>query len=81
MKPLNTLAHIRINVFKVTQAEFAAIVGVRQSSVSRWENGVSPSLEDMRAIRRAARRLPVEWDDGLFFDLPETAHETLEAAE
>ncbi len=43
------------------------LIGVTQASVSRWERGVSPSLDDMRKIRVAASDRGIEWDDGWFF--------------
>jgi DNA-binding transcriptional regulator YiaG len=71
---MNALKHIRIKVFAVKQQEFAAIAGVQQSTVSRWENGTAaPSLEEMNRIRadaekrRADKRLKAKWDDRLFF--------------
>lgn len=73
MRIMNTLKHIRKNVFKATQAEFAAIAGVTQASVSRWENGVAPSLDEMRTIRNAAEERGLAWDDALFFAIPEAA--------
>lgn len=54
----------------MTQAEFAAVAGVGQATVSRWETGVSPSLDEMRAIRNAARERGLTWDDSWFFDPP-----------
>jgi len=70
---MNALKHIRKNIFAVTQAEFAAVAGVTQATVSRWENGVAPSLEEMQAIRSAAAERGIAWSDALFFDEPETA--------
>ncbi len=70
---MNALRHIRKNVFAVTQAEFASLAGVTQATVSRWENGVAPSLEEMQAIRKAASDRGVEWSDTMFFELPEAA--------
>ncbi len=70
---MNALRHIRKNVFAVTQAEFASLAGVTQATVSRWENGVAPSLEEMQAIRKAAADRGVEWSDTMFFELPEAA--------
>lgn len=73
---MSTMKHIRTQVFKVTQAEFATLAGVGQATVSRWENGVSPSLDEMQAIRNAAAsRIDIVWDDSLFFGspVPETA--------
>lgn len=65
---MNTIRHIRKNVFKVTQAEFSALAGVTQATVSRWENGVAPSLDEMRAIRVAASERKIRWDDAWFFE-------------
>jgi transcriptional regulator with XRE-family HTH domain len=67
---MNALRHIRKSVFQVTQTEFAALAGVAQSSVSRWENGMVPSLEEMQAIRKAAVARGLAWDDSWFFEVP-----------
>lgn len=68
---MNPLRHIRKNVFGVTQAKFAALVGVTQATVSRWENGISLDLTDMQAIRRAALARDLPWEDAWFFEIPE----------
>ena len=71
---MNALRYIRKHVFQVTQTEFASLAGVGQASVSRWENGVPPSLEEMAQIRKAAVKRGLEWDDRWFFEQPsETA--------
>ena len=71
MRSMSTIKHIRKNVFKATQADFAVIAGVTQATVSRWENEeLSPDLSQMEAIRAAARRKRLRWDDRLFFELP-----------
>lgn len=70
---MSTLKHIRTKIFKVTQAEFSTLAGVTQASVSRWENGVAPSLDEMKAIRAAAEERGIEWDDKFFFEAPEDA--------
>ncbi|WP_205910743.1 helix-turn-helix domain-containing protein [Rhizobium sp. MHM7A] len=70
---MNAMKHIRKNVFRVTQAEFAVVAGVTQATVSRWENGVAPSLEEMQAIRSAASAREIDWNDALFFDDPAEA--------
>lgn len=75
---MNALEHIRRNVFGIKQQEFAAIAGVQQSTVSRWENGESvPTLEEMNRIRDEAakrgRKLKAKWNDRLFFAAPQEA--------
>ncbi len=72
---MSAIRHIRREVFKATQAEFAVLAGVTQASVSRWEAGVSPSLDEMQAIRRAAAERELAWDDAWFFDAPASAPE------
>lgn len=71
---MSAIRHIRKKVFGVTQQEFAAIAGVQQSTISRWENGeAAPTLDEMGRIREAAkgRKLKSKWDDRLFFAAPE----------
>lgn len=76
---MNTIWHIRKNVFGVRQSEFAALAGVQQSTVSRWERGEgSPSLQEMSAIRAAAHDRGHEWNDRWFFE--EMTPESFDAA-
>lgn len=70
MRNMNPIRYIRTEVFKLKQAEFAAVAGVKQSTVSRWENGGEPSLEEMRAIRQAALDRKIKWNDAWFFNAP-----------
>lgn len=68
---MNPLKHIRKNVFGLKQQDFAAIAGVQQSTISRWENGeAAPTLEEMNRIRVEAgkRKLKMKWNDRLFFE-------------
>ncbi|WP_367928106.1 helix-turn-helix domain-containing protein [Aquamicrobium sp.] len=65
---MTAIRYIRREIFKVTQSEFAALVGVGQATVSRWESGVAPSLDDMQAIRSAASERGIEWQDRWFFE-------------
>lgn len=70
---MSTIKHIRKNVFKVRQAEFAAIAGVTQATVSRWEaekTGAAPTLDELARIRDEAVRRRIRWADKLFFDIP-----------
>lgn len=67
---MSPIRHIRREVFKATQAEFATLAGVTQASVSRWEAGGAPSLDEMQAIRRAAAERDIEWNDAWFFEAP-----------
>lgn len=65
---MSQIKYIRENVFKMKrQQDFADAIGVDQSAVSRWENGGSPSLEAMTAIREAAKARKIRWNDSLFF--------------
>ncbi len=67
---MNTIRYIRKEVFGLTQADFAALAGVTQATVSRWEGGVSPSLDEVGAIREAAAERGVELKDEWFFEVP-----------
>jgi transcriptional regulator with XRE-family HTH domain len=64
---MNPIKAIRTRVFNLTQVEFATIAGVQQSTVSRWENGVAPTLDEMQAIRSAAATKKMRWSDEWFF--------------
>lgn len=64
---MNAIRYIRTKVFQMTQAEFAAVVGVKQYQVSRWETGNSPTLDEMSAIRSSAKARELPWSDEWFF--------------
>jgi predicted transcriptional regulator len=67
---MNTIQHIRCNVFRMTQEEFGALAGVPQSVVSRWESGrMQPRLSVLRRIRKAAIDRGLKWDDRWFFEV------------
>lgn len=70
MRGMSAIRHIRREIFRATQAEFAALAGVTQATVSRWEAGGAPSLDEMQAIRKAAAARAIEWNDAWFFDVP-----------
>ena len=74
MHGMNTVKHIRTQVFKVSQAAFAEIAGANQSAVSRWEDDAKnfePSRDEMDRIRSAAITRGLAWSDSLFFETPE----------
>jgi DNA-binding transcriptional regulator YiaG len=66
---MNSMFHIRVNVFKVSQHEMAALAGVTQATVSKWEAGTHVPLSTaLRNIRQAAIRRAIPWDDRWFFE-------------
>lgn len=67
------IRHIRKNIFKLSQTDFAQLAGVTQSAVSNWENGGSLKSSEMSNIRFAARHLGISWKDEWFFETPEPA--------
>lgn len=68
---MNAVEHIRKRIFKLKQAPFAAVAGVSQPTVSRWEQesipGSQPTRVEMDRIRSAALDRGLEWDDSWFF--------------
>lgn len=68
---MNAVEHIRTRIFKMKQAPFAAVVGVSQPTISRWEApdfiGSEPNREEMSRIRDAALERGLKWDDSWFF--------------
>lgn len=68
---MNTIRYIRTQIFGVTQGEFAAICGVSQATISKWErDACSPPLSNLAAIRKEARRRRLGMPDAVFFDAP-----------
>lgn len=70
---MSPIEHIRRHVFRMTQKDFSEVAGVRQSTISRWENGVPLSHREMTAIREAAAERGLPWDDRWFFEAPVAA--------
>lgn len=62
--------HIRKNVFCMTQAEFADLLGIRQGAVSMLESRDALPERHQRTIREAAKRRGIEWNDTWFFEPP-----------
>ena len=73
---MNMIKTLRKGVFKVTQAQFAEIAGVTQSTIARWETGeITITIAEMRRIRDYAieNQMPMglPWTDSWFFEPPE----------
>ena len=65
---MQPLTYIRKQVFGLSQAAFAAQLGVHQSTVSRWETGgLEPSREEMASMRELALARRLAWKDEWFF--------------
>lgn len=67
---MTPIRYIRKVVFDLNQAEFAAAIGRTQASISRWENGVPFTVDDMIAIRTEALGRGMNWSDEWFFTVP-----------
>lgn len=71
MHPMHPIEHIRRNILKLKQDEFAEIAGTSQGTVSRWETGgLEPDRSQMDRIRSEVFRRGLPWDDGWFFQAP-----------
>jgi transcriptional regulator with XRE-family HTH domain len=66
---MNPIRALRINIFGLSQQGMAAVAGVDQATVSRWESGrwFPPSNRCFR-IRAAALERGLPWDDRWFFE-------------
>jgi predicted transcriptional regulator len=69
MRAMEPLRRIRSDVFGVSQSEFAAIAGVSQATISRWEKGeLVPRLDELKRIREAALARGLIWNDAALFE-------------
>jgi transcriptional regulator with XRE-family HTH domain len=71
IRDMSTIAHVRKQVLGLNQAELAALTGVSQATVSRWERGgLQPSLRELTIMRDEAKRRGKRWNDTWFFEEP-----------
>jgi transcriptional regulator with XRE-family HTH domain len=79
---MGALRRIRQEVFGLTLTEMAAIAGVAQSTISKWENGIHRlDFQAMARIRSAALERHLAWDDAWLFDTAPSHHApTVDAA-
>jgi DNA-binding transcriptional regulator YiaG len=74
---MNAIARIRKSRLKLSQAAFAAALGVSQSAVSRWETGETElSLSEMNKIRDLAAARGIAWNNDWFFETSDTLPDT-----
>ncbi|MCF6200148.1 MAG: helix-turn-helix domain-containing protein [Hyphomicrobiaceae bacterium] len=65
---------IREHIFKIsTQSEFADLLGYRQATISRFENGMAISSGAQGRIREKAKEMNIPWDNNWFFVIPDMA--------
>lgn len=72
---LNTVRFIRSFVFRMSQTEFAVLLGTSQGRVSCWESeGRFPSFIVADLVRAHGRAVCAEsgqsWSDSWFFEVP-----------
>lgn len=72
---ITTVRFIRIFVFRMTQDEFATVLGTTQGRISTWESqGRFPTMTVMDLVRTHGKALcaagDVPWSDAWFFEVP-----------
>lgn len=72
MKPIK---FIRKHIFKLTQAEFGLMLGIKQSVVSDMEKSGIVTMGHQITIREEAARRGMQWSDSWFFEMPEDFEE------
>lgn len=68
---MNPILHIRKVTLGLSQADFAAIAGVSQGTVSKWETDeLVPDRNELARMRAAVKDRGLAWDDSWFFEVP-----------
>jgi transcriptional regulator with XRE-family HTH domain len=71
------LRFVRVYFLDLPQRELAVKLGVAQSAISRWENGIlEPDrvmLGRYRKLVLKAKKRELPWDDRYFWDVPDEA--------
>lgn len=63
------MLRIRKSILGMTQVELAAVAGVSQGTVSKWEAGeLEPDRVQLGLIRSAVIGRELVWDDSWFFE-------------
>jgi transcriptional regulator with XRE-family HTH domain len=63
------MIRIRKEVLRISQAQMAAVAGVSQGTVSKWEAGeLEPDRDQLAKIRSFVTARGIEWRDSWFFD-------------
>lgn len=69
---MSPFLYIRKEVFRLTQSDFAAMVGADQATVSRWDRGLQhPDYARLQIIREQAKAKGLTFDDSWFFESPD----------
>lgn len=70
---MNHFMAIRTEVFGLDQQGFAALLGISQGTISRWEKPVQnalklfPNYHHLEKIRKAAKKKKLPWQDAWLF--------------
>lgn len=68
---MHPIRYVRTHVFKLTQTQFAEVIGVRVATISNWElNREQPLVDKLSRIRQAAADRGLPWNDSWFFEVP-----------
>lgn len=68
---MSPITYIRTQILSLTQAEFAALIGTSQATVSRWELGrFQPNALWLARIRTVVKARGLPWNDEWLFEPP-----------